>query len=301
MFSLLFAIFLAVVLVAGIFFIVKPIKVVDSYDESESTIASRVVGGIVAVIAAVFLAIMSVTSVGATEVGVPVTLGKPGAPLGPGPHAVLPWTNVKTLDVKTQAISLDDDATVKTITSDRISVPVDVTVYFRVDSEKAPTLLLTVGEDYVDKIVTPVTRSVIYDQGSKFNSENIQTLRDDYERAIEESLAKPLAARGVILEKVELRKLQVPDEILANAQAKINADELQKRAKIDAETARIEAEGKARANKIVADSLERNPAIICSNFVDGLRNGTIKPPIYVNPCGGSSNGPNLLIQPPAGQ
>ena len=103
-----------------------------------------------------------------------------------------------------------------------------------------------------------------------------------------------LASRGIKLEKVELRKFQIPESILNNAQSKINAEEAQKRAKIDAETQRIEAEGKARANKIVSDSLDKNPNIICSNFVDGMRKDEIKGPVYVNPCNGAASPPLLL-------
>lgn len=300
MFALVFSVLLLLAIIAGIVLIVKPIKVVDSYDESKaSTVASRVVGGIVAALAVVILAVMSVTSVGATQVGVPITLGKPGAPLGPGPHVVLPWTSTKTLDVKTQTVTMDDDASVRTITSDRIQVPVDVSLFISVNKEKAPTLLLTVGEDYIDKIVIPVARGAIYDAGSKYSSENIQAERDTYEKAIFDTLKPVLATRGVNLEKVELRKIQIPDEILNNAQAKITAEEKQKRARIDAETAQIEAQGKAKANEIVSGSITRNPSIICNNFVEGLREGKIQGPIYVNPCSTSGGGPSLLVQTPA--
>jgi regulator of protease activity HflC (stomatin/prohibitin superfamily) len=298
MFSLVFAVILGIVAVGGVILIVKPFKVVDE-DDVTSTTPSRVIGSLATAIAVVILLFMSVTSVGATQVGVPITLGKPGASLGPGPHAVLPWTSVKTLDVKTQAVVMDDDNSVRTITSDRIQVPVDVTLYISVNKEKAPTLLLTVGQDYVDKIVIPVARGAIYDQGAKFSSENIQGSRDAYEDGIEKALRPVLATRGVNLEKVELRKLQIPDEILNNAQAKISAEEKQKRAKIDAETAQIEAQGKAKANEIVSGSITRNPSIICNNFVEGLRTGQITGPIYVNPCSTSGSGPSLLIQPPA--
>lgn len=299
--ALIFAVILFILLVAGIVLVFKPIKLVtEDYrgEATDRTIFTKIAAGTIAALAAVTLAFMSVTQVGATQVGVPITLGKPGGELSPGPHVILPWTSVKTLDVKTQIVNLDDDNEVKTITSDRIQVPVDASVYFSVDKSDAATLLLTVGEDYVSKIVSPLARSTIYDEGSRFSSENIQNQREAYETAVEDVLKPALAKRGIVLEKVELRKFQIPENILSNATAKINAEEDQKRTAIAAETQRIEALGKAKANKIVADSLEQNPTIICSNFVDGLRKGEIKGPIYVNPCGGDSNGPNLLIQTP---
>jgi prohibitin 1 len=297
MFSLIFAVFLGIVALGGLFLLIKPIPVEDDAG-GESNLPSRIVGGIALAISVVILAFMSVASVGATQVGVPITLGKPGASLSPGPHLVLPWTSVKTLDVKTQGINMDDDASVRTITSDRIQVPIDVTLFISVNKEKAPELLLTVGEDYVEKVVLPVARGEIYDQGAKFSSENIQNQREAYEKAIKDNLKPTLATRGINLEKVELRKIQIPDEILNNAQAKISAEERQKRAKIDAETAQIEAAGKAKSNEILSNSITKNPSIICNNFVEGLRSGDIKGPIYINPCSTSGGGPSLLIQPP---
>lgn len=302
MFALVFSVIAAALLVAGVFFAIKPFKVeVEDRYNSETKVYTkpvRLVAGGIAAFMFVILAFMSVTQVGATQVGVPITLGKPGAPLGPGPHVVLPWTSVKTLDVKTQSVNMDDDASVRTITSDRIQVPVDVSLFISVDKAKAPTLLLTVGEDYVEKVVIPVARGTIYDAGSKYSSENIQGERDAYEKSIFEQLKPVLASRGVTLEKVELRKIQIPDEILNNAQAKISAEEKQKRARIDAETAQIEAEGKAKANAIISGSISRNPSIICNNFVEALASGKIQGPIYVNPCSTEGNGPSLLVQTP---
>jgi len=302
--ALVFSVIILALLVAGIYFAVKPptILVEDSYSEEKKELPKgpfRIGGTVVSVLAGLILAFMVITQVGATQVGVPITLGKPGAPLGPGPHLVLPWTSVKTLDVKTQAVNMDDDASVRTITSDRIQVPVDVSLFISVDKAKAPTLLLTVGEDYVEKVVIPVARGTIYDAGSKYSSENIQGERDAYEKSIFDQLRPVLASRGVTLEKVELRKIQIPDEILNNAQAKISAEEKQKRARIDAETAQIEAEVKAKANAIISGSISRNPSIICNNFVEGLVAGKISGPIYVNPCSTEGGGPSLLVQTPA--
>lgn len=283
-----------IILLVGLFFIIRPVQG-KSYDGISYQKVSRIAGSIAVALSGFVLLLMSISSVGATEVGVPITLGKPGSPIGPGPHLVLPITEVRTLDVKTQVVELDDDNEIKTITSDRIQVPVDVSVFYKVDSGTAPTLLLTVGEDYANKIIRPLTRSAVYDGGSTLSSENIQNQRAQYEETVFNTLKPQFADRGITLEKVEIRKVQVPDKILENAQAKINAEEQLKRAKIDADTKVVDARAQAEANRILADSINKNPNVICQQFVEGLRKGEIKGPIYVNPCGGAA-GPPIILQ-----
>lgn len=257
------------------------------------------IGGIVTLVISILIILpMSVRSVDATDVGVPITLGQPGEALGPGPHLVLPWTDVKSLDVKTQVLNLDDDNEIKTITSDRIVTPVDVSVYFSVDKAKAPTLLLTVGEDYINKIVRPLTRSTVYDKGSFYSAEKIQNERDAYEQSVYDALLPVFAARGIILEKVEIRKIQLPDEITALAQQKITADENNKRAKIDAETKIVQAQAQARANEIIAESASQNTkADVCQLLlVQAMAEGKITGPLYINPCGSESGSTPLVTK-----
>jgi regulator of protease activity HflC (stomatin/prohibitin superfamily) len=298
--TLIFSIVLVLLAIVGLFFIIRPVQN-PAWHESDNRIAKRFsrIGGATAIIVAALLLIpSSVKSVGATEVGVPITLGQPGQPLGPGPHLVLPWTDVVTLDVKTQNISMDDDSTVKTVTVDRVVTPIDVVIYYHVDNSKAPSLLLTVGQDYADKIVAPQARSAVYDVGSRLSSENIQSKRDDYEAQIEAALGPVYAARGIILEKVEIKRIQLPENIVQNAEAKINAEEQLKRAKIDADTKVVEAEAQARANKIIADSAKSGQdAEVCQLLlVQALAEGKITGPLYINPCGTSSGQTPLITK-----
>jgi regulator of protease activity HflC (stomatin/prohibitin superfamily) len=306
--TIVFSVILLVLLVAGIIAAIKGVKTApitedrygnktEAYDTKGLNIAVRAIGAGVAVLMLIILMSMSVKSVDPTDVGVPITLGQPGTPLDPGPHLLLPWTTVSAMDVKTQVLTMDDDNEVKTITVDRVQTPVDVVVYFHVDKAKAPTLLLTVGEDYVDKIVKPLTRSVVYDKGSIYSAENIQNQRDNYETSIQEALVGPLAARGIILEKVELKKIQLPDAILANAQAKINAEEQQKQTIINAKTKVIEAEAQAKANTILADSIKQNKDVCQLLLVQAMSQGKIQGPLYINPCGTDSGSAPLLTKP----
>jgi regulator of protease activity HflC (stomatin/prohibitin superfamily) len=302
--TLIFMSLVAVLGLVGLLLLVRPPKFEvddagDRYTEASTksfTKWVRVSGAVVLALSLLIIIPSSIKSIDATDVGVPITLGQPGDPLGPGPHLTLPWTTVSSLDVKTQVLNMDDDNEIKTVTSDRVQTPVDVSVYFSVDKARAATLLLTVGEDYVDKIVRPLTRSTVYDKGSTYSADNIQTQRDAYEDSVKAALLPILAARGIILEKIEIRKIQLPDAILQNAQAKINSEEIQKRTKIDAETKVIEATAQAKANEILADSIKQNKDVCQLLLVQGLSTGKITGPLYVNPCGTDSGTSPLLTK-----
>lgn len=292
--TLVFTLFLVIFAVAGFLAAVFAGRI----PERGPRIGVRIGGIVTLTLSLLIILPMSVRSVDATDVGVPITLGQPGEALAPGPHLVLPWTDVKALDVKTQVLNLDDDNEIKTITSDRIVTPVDVSVYFSVDKAKAPTLLLTVGEDYINKIVRPLTRSTVYDKGSFYSAEKIQNERDAYEQAVFEALLPVFAVRGIILEKVEIRKIQLPDEITMLAQQKITADENNKRAQIDAETKIVQAEAQARANEIIAESASQNTkADVCQLLlVQAMAEGKITGPLYINPCGTESGSTPLVTK-----
>lgn len=293
MFTLIFTIVTLVAILVAIFVAVRPFTI-DDEPGSRKWVRGIAIG--VATLLFVFIAPSCIKSVDATDVGVPITLGQPGEPLGPGPHFVLPWTTVSSLDVKTQVMNLDDDNEIKTVTNDRVQVPVDVSVYFHVNTEKAATLLLTVGDDYQDKIVRPLVRSFVYDKGSTYSAESIQNQREEYEAAVGDSLAPVLQTRGITLEKVEIRKIQLPDAILQNAQAKINAEETQKRTKIDAATRVIDAESQAKANAILAESVNKSKDVCQLLLVQALAKGQITQPLYVNPCGTESGTSPLITK-----
>lgn len=311
--SLIFSFILLAIALVGVFFAIRPPKFKPKYKtdyngratdrEFTPTVAqkraiARWSGVGVAVLALLLLVPSMVKQVGATEVGVPITLGQPGGSLSPGPHLTLPWTDVVTIDVKTQKIEMDDDSEVKTVTTDRVVTPIDLVVYYHVTPETAPTLLLTVGQDYEAKVVTPLARSAVYDVGSKLSSENIQSERDAYETQVENALRGVYAARGITLEKVEIKRIQLPDNIVTNAQAKINAEEQLKRAKIDAETKVVQATAQAEANKIIAESARANDdASVCQLLlVQAMAEGKITGPLYINPCGDQSGSTPLLTR-----
>jgi len=134
---------------------------------------------------------------------------------------------------------------------------------FHLDKGKAAEVYQSVGADYADKIVEPTLRSEIRASTSAHSANALYTnARELVQQQIQDSLTKQLAPRGVIVENVLLRDVQLPAMLKGSIEAKQQAEQdalrmnfiLQKE-KQEAERKRIEAQGIADFQKIVATGI----------------------------------------------
>lgn len=235
--------------------------------------AIRIVALVAIVLAALFACIVQI---GPGEVGVPILFGNvQDNVLRSGLNFVNPLVEVEKLDVKTQAYTMsgikdegykkDDDAII-TLSSDGLSLKLDVTVWYRLSEEGAPNLLRTIGVEYVEKIVRPATRTALRDVSVMFAATDIySTKRDNFVSEISKNLENSFNGRGIILEKVLLRNVELPEKIREAIDEKIAAEQraqqmvyvLQKE-KQEAQRKEIEAKGVAEAQRIINSTISNS-------------------------------------------
>ena len=229
---------------------------------------------VVAYVAVVVSVILScLVQVGPGEIGVPILFGSvQDNVLRSGLNLVNPLVSVEKLDVKTQAYTMSgvrdegalkgDDAIV-TLSQDGLTLKLDVTVWFRLSEGEAPNLLRTIGTDYVEKIVRPASRTALRDVSVMFSATDIySTKREDFISEINKHLEKSFEGRGIILERVLLRNVELPQKVKEAIDEKISAEQraqqmvyvLQKE-KQEADRKRVEAEGIAAAQKIISNTI----------------------------------------------
>jgi len=221
----------------------------------------------------VLLIISSLVQIGPGEVGVPILFGSvQGNTLNSGLNIVNPLVTIEILDIKTQAYTMSgvkdegaqigDDA-INTLSSDGLTLKLDLTVWFRISSSEAPNIIKTIGTDYLDKIVRPASRTAIRDVSVKYVANDIySSKRDDFVNDITKNLESSFQGRGIILEKVLLRKVELPEKVREAIDEKIAAEQraqqmvyiLQKE-KQEAERKRVEAEGIAQAQRIISNTI----------------------------------------------
>ena len=214
--------------------------------------------GILVVLFILFMA--STTSIPTGNVGVLTLFGRvTGETLGEGIHLVNPLKSVQKLSIQTQSVK--ESASVPS--NEGLMLALDTSLLFHLDKSKAAEVYQSVGADYADKIVEPMLRSEIRASTSAHTANALYTnARELVQQQIQDNLTKQLASHGVIVENVLLRDVQLPAMLKGSIEAKQQAEQdalrmnfiLQKE-KQEAERKRIEAQGIADFQKIVATGI----------------------------------------------
>lgn len=237
----------------------------------------RIAAGVGILLAVLFA---SIVQIGPGEVGVQILFGNiQEGVLRSGLNFVNPLIEVEKLDIKTQAYTMsgqnDQDITevkikksdpIQTLSSDGLTLLLDVTVWFRISADDAPNLLRTIGSDYEAKIVLPAIRTAIRDIAVNFVATDIySSKRDDYVNNVAKKLENSFEGRGIILEKVLLRNVELPQKVREAIDEKISSEQraqqmvyvLQKERQ-EAERKTVEAQGVAEAQKIINSTISNS-------------------------------------------
>lgn len=225
------------------------------------------------VFALIGLLTSAVKQIDAGEVGVQSVFGKVvPETLSSGLNFVNPIANVYIFDGKTQNYTMSavhdegdksgDDA-IRVLTADGLEVVVDLTVLFRILPSDAPKILKEIGEDYKNKVVRPITRTMIRDNAVYYDAVALYSLkRNEFQTRIYNDIEKNFKKRGLVLEQLLIRNINLPNSVKQTIESKINAEQdaqkmqfvLQKE-KQEAERKRVEAQGIADYQKILSTGL----------------------------------------------
>jgi prohibitin 1 len=214
-----------------------------------------------AILAVVIIVLMaSTTSIPTGNVGVLTLFGRvTGETLPEGIHLVNPLKSVQKLSVQTQSVK----ESANTPSNEGLILALDTSLLFRLDKNKAAFVYQTIGENYAEKIVEPTLRAAIRASTSSHTANALYTnARELVQQQIQDELKTQLEPRGVIVENVLLRDVQLPATLKSSIEAKQQAEQdalrmnftLQKE-KQEAERKRIEAQGIADFQKIVATGI----------------------------------------------
>lgn len=208
---------------------------------------------IAAVVVILLLLMWSTTSIPTGNVGVLTLFGRvTGQQLPEGIHLINPLKSVEKLSVQTQ--SLKESANVPS--NEGLILALDTSLLFRLDKDKAAYVFQTVGNNYAEKIVEPTLRAAIRAATSAHTANALYTnARDLVQQQIQEELTAQLAPRGVIVENVLLRDVQLPAMLKGSIEAKQRMSFILQKEKQEAERKRIEAQGISDFQRIVATGI----------------------------------------------
>lgn len=189
-----------------------------------------------------------------------------------GLHVINPLLDITEFDIQTQNYTMSasndegaqqgDDA-IRVLSNDGLEVVIDLTVLYRISPESAPIIFKQIGVNYVDKIVRPVTRTRIRDNAVYYDAVALySTKRNEFQDRIFKNIEADFKSRGLILEQLLIRNINLPTSVKASIESKINAEQdaqkmtfvLQKE-KQEAERKRVEAQGIADYQRIISTGL----------------------------------------------
>lgn len=189
-----------------------------------------------------------------------------------GLHIINPLLDVTEFDIQTQNYTMsaehnegaqEGDDAIRVLSNDGLEVVIDLTVLYRVSPVDAPKIFKQIGVDYTDKIVRPVTRTRIRDNAVYYDAVALySTKRNEFQDRIFENIEADFKSRGLILEQLLIRNINLPASVKATIESKINAEQdAQKmqfvllKEKQEAERKRVEAQGIADYQRIISTGL----------------------------------------------
>lgn len=181
-----------------------------------------------------------------------------------------------------------------------LTIRSEVSILYNIMQKEAPSILRNIGLDYENTVILPVFRSAVADVTSKYYAKDMHSgNRAEIETAIRELMMKTIKDRGIIVEAVLLKSIQLPkslakaieDKLEAEQQAQQMEFELQ-REKQEAERKRIEAQGVSDANKIISAGL--TPEVLQFKAIEAWLTLSQSPNAKVIISNGGNNIPMMI-------
>jgi len=178
-----------------------------------------------------------------------------------GLNIVNPFANIVVMNIKTE----EEQESMNVPSQEGLSIDLDTSILFKVSPEKAAEIYRTVGMNYREIIVQPQFRSACRGISANYEAKALYTSgREEMAQKIFSELEGMLASRGIILEKVLLRSIQLPATVSKAIEMKLKAEQESEQMKFvltkekqEAERKVIEAEGIAKAQEIINKTLSQ--------------------------------------------
>ena len=217
--------------------------------------------------AAIFVLVIllnSFTVVQAGHTGVVVTMGSVNeGVLQEGIHFKVPFVqNVVKIDNRIQKLEVNTEA----FSKDLQSVKTVLAINYRVDTAKSYSIYKNIGADYENVLVVPAVNEVLKAITSQYTAEESVTNRVLISDGLVKGLNEKLNDLGLYITDVNIIDFDFSEAFITAieekqvAQQQLLKAETEKQtaitnAQASAEAAKIKAEGDAKANKLLNDSL----------------------------------------------
>lgn len=180
-------------------------------------------------------------------------------PLGEGFHIVAPWNKVFVYEVRQQSM----DEKMQVLSSNGLEIKLDATVWFQPSYSNLGKLHQERGEAYIQRVLQPAIRSAARSVVGRYIPEQLYaSKREAIQQEIFDETEILLRDQYVQINEVLVRDVSLPESIKDAIERKLGQEQESleyvfrlEKAEKEAERQRIDAEGKAVANRILSESL----------------------------------------------
>jgi prohibitin 1 len=246
----------------------------------------------------VILAFSAVTRVSTGHVGVLTLFGRvTGEVLPEGMHLINPLKTNNEMSIQTQTIK--ESASVPS--SEGLVMNLDTSLIYHLNPDKAAEVYQKISGNYETVVVEPTLRAAIREATASHTANALYTgEREMVAKQIYDQLTSELNRRGLLVENVLLRDIQLPMTLKASIESKQQAEQealamnfrLQKE-KQEAERKRIEAAGIRDFQQIVAQGI--SPALLEWKGIEATETLAKSGNAKVVVIGNSKNGLPLIL------
>jgi prohibitin 1 len=258
----------------------------------------KLIGFGVAGFLAVIVLFSCVTKVPTGHVGVLTLFGRvTGEVLQEGIHLINPLKTSNEMSIQTQTIK--ESASVPS--SEGLVMNLDTSLIYHLNPDRAADVFQKISGNYEAVVVEPTLRAAIREATASHTANALYTgEREMVAKQISDQLTTELNKRGLVVENVLLRDIQLPQTLKASIEAKQQAEQealamnfrLQKE-KQEAERKRIEAGGIRDFQQIVAQGI--SPALLEWKGIEATEMLSKSPNSKVVVIGNSKNGLPLIL------
>ena len=258
----------------------------------------KLLGLAIAAFLIVILLFSSITKVASGHVGVLTLFGRvTGEILPEGIHLINPFKSSTEMSIRTQEIK--ESASVPS--AEGLVMNLDTSLIYHLDPAKAAEVYQKIGPNYLNVFIEPNLRAAIREATASHTANALYSgERELVAKQIRDQLTALLGQRGILVEAILLRDIQLPLTLKTSIETKQQAEQealamnfrLQKE-KQEAERKRIEAAGIRDFQQIVAQGISAQ--LLEWKGIEATENLAKSPNSKIVVIGNSKNGLPLIL------
>lgn len=210
-----------------------------------------------AILAVILFSMVKIVPPG--HVGVLILFGKIHGSVTEGLHLVNPLVSMELMNVRTQEVFEHAEAPSR----EGLNIVLEVSCLYHLNPQEAVTVYRQIGPHYQEIVVKPQFRSAIRGVTVRHDAKDLYTSsREMITNEIFEGLVIDMNKRGIEVENILLRRIQLPASVVEAINSKLAAEQEAQRMRFvlakeeqEAERKRIEAQGIQNFQRIVSQGI----------------------------------------------